>query len=396
MGTITDKLNKLAETKSAIKTAIVNKGVAVSDSDTFASYADKIASISGSGGSGDLDFSKIGYDSAPAVITEGIAAGEALYNRFNPNASNWNTALGVDSYTNVTNQVFFPKLVVPEDSNLYNSNTPFPKLSNSNLMTFPEIKLGKLVIKQGMFSECPKLIYVHLNADEYVFYDSEYQNMTFQGSNVNEIVIKNTVNIEDINCSHMFENCRNLKHLDVTFSGKPSNIEYMFSNLGNSNSPLDTIPSIDWSNITSNSYFIYSAHFNTLKEQNTINITNFDSFGSNSHGIRIEGLYFDSNSDTVYYYYITQGCYYVLLKNIGKVDSAHNYNLSWGTWGTETSDPLTKGALQSVRDSLITYSFDRAGAGYTNNCTITLSSKTKALLTQDEIAQITAKGYTIA
>ena len=49
MGTITDKLNKLAETKSAIKTAIVNKGVAVSDSDTFASYASKIASIEGGG-----------------------------------------------------------------------------------------------------------------------------------------------------------------------------------------------------------------------------------------------------------------------------------------------------------------------------------------------------------
>ena len=46
---IANKLNKLAETKSAIKTAIVNKGVAVSDSDTFASYADKIASISGGG-----------------------------------------------------------------------------------------------------------------------------------------------------------------------------------------------------------------------------------------------------------------------------------------------------------------------------------------------------------
>ena len=49
MGTITDKLNKLAETKSAIKTAIVNKGVAVSDSDTFASYANKITSIEGGG-----------------------------------------------------------------------------------------------------------------------------------------------------------------------------------------------------------------------------------------------------------------------------------------------------------------------------------------------------------
>ena len=394
MGTITDKLNKLAETKSAIKTAIVNKGVAVSDSDTFASYADKIASISGGGGgSGDLDFSKIGYDSAPAVITEGIAAGEVLYNRFNHNSSSWEAALGGWI---ISDQIFFPKLVVPEDSNLYNSNTPFPKLKDSNLMTFPEIKLGKLVIRQGMFSECPRLIYVHLNADEYVFYDPRSQCNLFSRSGVKEIIIKNTLNIEGINCYEMFYMCTNLTHLDVTFSGKPSNIDYMFSNVGNSNSPVDTIPSVDWSNITKDSYFIYSAYFKTLKEQNTINVTSFDSFGGNSWGIRIEGLYFDSNSSTVYYHNIAQGCYYVLLKNIGKVDTAHNYDLSWGTWGTETSDPLTKGALQSVRDSLITYSFDRAGAGYTNNCTITLSSRTKALLTQDEIAQITAKGYTLA
>lgn len=395
MGTITDKLNKLAETKSAIKTAIVNKGVAVSDSDTFASYADKIASISG-GGSGDLDFSKIGYDSAPAVIVEGIAAGEVLYNRFNPNASNWNTALGVDSYTNVTNQVFFPKLVVPEDSNLYNSNTPFPRLENSNLMIFPEIKLGKLVFSQSMFGDCLHLISVHLNADEYAFYNPKSQCNLFSRSSVIEIIIKNTLNIEGINCWGMFNMCKNLTHLDVTFSGKPSKVDYMFSTIGNSKSPIDTIPSIDWSNITDDSNFMSSTYFKTLKEQNTINVTSFDTFGSNSRGIRIEGLYFDSNNSTVYYYYLPQNCYYILLKNIGKVDSAHNYNLSWRTWGTETSDPLTKGALQSVRDSLITYSFDRAAAGYTNNCTITLSSETKALLTQDEIAQITAKGYTLA
>lgn len=393
MGTITDKLNKLAETKSAIKTAIVNKGVAVSDSDTFASYADKIASISGSGGSGDLDFSKIGYDSAPAIITEGIAAGEALYNRFNPNSSSWEAALGGSV---ISDQIFFPKLVVPENSTLYSSSTNFPKLRNSNLMIFPEIKLGKLVFSQSMFEDCLHLISVHLNADEYAFYDPRSQCNLFSRSNVKEIIIKNTFNIEGINCYGMFYICANLTHLDVTFSGKPSNINYMFSNIGNSNSPIDTIPSVDWSNITSDSYFIYNTYFKTLKEQNTINVTSFDSFGGNSWGIRIEGLYFDSNSSTVYYHHIAQGCYYILLKNIGKVDSAHNYNLSWGTWGTETSNPLTKGALQSVRDSLITYSFDRAGAGYTNNCTITLSSKTKSLLTEDEIAQITAKGYTLA
>lgn len=53
MGTTVDKLNKLLETKQAIKTAIINKGVEVSESDTFRSYADKINNIS-SGGSGDV------------------------------------------------------------------------------------------------------------------------------------------------------------------------------------------------------------------------------------------------------------------------------------------------------------------------------------------------------
>lgn len=45
--TITDKLTYLSSTKNKIKQAIVNKGVAVSDSDTFRSYADKIGRIQG-------------------------------------------------------------------------------------------------------------------------------------------------------------------------------------------------------------------------------------------------------------------------------------------------------------------------------------------------------------
>ena len=45
MGTIAEKLSYLNDTKIAIKNAIVNKGVAVADTDTFRSYADKINSI---------------------------------------------------------------------------------------------------------------------------------------------------------------------------------------------------------------------------------------------------------------------------------------------------------------------------------------------------------------
>lgn len=65
----------------------------------------------------------------------------------------------------------------------------------------------------------------------------------------------------------------------------------------------------------------------------------------------------------------------------------------WDWWGYNHT--VAPDARQSLIDSLITYSFDRATAGY-SNCAITLSAKTKALLTEEEIAQITAKGFTIA
>ena len=49
MGTIAEKLTYLNNTKTAIKNAVIAKGVSVSDTDTFRSYADKIGQISGGG-----------------------------------------------------------------------------------------------------------------------------------------------------------------------------------------------------------------------------------------------------------------------------------------------------------------------------------------------------------
>lgn len=45
MGTLADKLQYLKETKDAIMNAIIEKGVAITSSDTFRSYADKIKGI---------------------------------------------------------------------------------------------------------------------------------------------------------------------------------------------------------------------------------------------------------------------------------------------------------------------------------------------------------------
>lgn len=45
MGTIEDKLNRLLDTKQAIKAAIVGQGVEVAEEDPFSAYPDKVAAI---------------------------------------------------------------------------------------------------------------------------------------------------------------------------------------------------------------------------------------------------------------------------------------------------------------------------------------------------------------
>lgn len=81
---------------------------------------------------------------------------------------------------------------------------------------------------------------------------------------------------------------------------------------------------------------------------------------------------------------------YMVILNIGQ-SSLKSYDFSavpnWGTGSDENR--------QSLIDSLITYSYDRASNGM-STATIKLSANTKALLTEEEIAQITAKGFTIS
>ena len=49
MGTINEKLNYLLQTKENIKQAIKGKGVGITDSDSFRSYAEKIGTIKAGG-----------------------------------------------------------------------------------------------------------------------------------------------------------------------------------------------------------------------------------------------------------------------------------------------------------------------------------------------------------
>lgn len=85
--TISDKLTYLEGTKSAIKDAIVAKGVAVSDSDTFRSYADKIGQISGGGG-GKINLNDYGLTLAYSSMTQ-EQYDNVTYSFDDPSSTKW-------------------------------------------------------------------------------------------------------------------------------------------------------------------------------------------------------------------------------------------------------------------------------------------------------------------
>lgn len=70
MGTVAEKLQKLATTKEAIRQAIISKGQSVAASDAFASYPDKIAAI------------QTGTDTSDATVTAAdLRSGKIAYGK---------------------------------------------------------------------------------------------------------------------------------------------------------------------------------------------------------------------------------------------------------------------------------------------------------------------------
>ena len=158
------------------------------------------------------------------------------------------------------------------------------------------------------------------------------------------------------------------------------------------------------SKVTDFSYAFARSTSPELKEIDTSSGTNLNSILSNTSGylIKIAGLSLKSFSKNISNSHFTGYNYmsdlrYALLKDFGTGSSCTSASFTyWNVWGIEDETvPLSAGARQSLIDTFITYSYDRATAGY-STCTITLYANTKALLTEDEIAQITAKGYTLA
>ena len=415
--------------KSTLYTNLTNKGVtSITESDTLTTLANKVSTIT-AGGSG-VDFTPIGYDaelSEKAIenINADIAYSKSLLDAWNPS----NTS-AYELYSGDTKLIYAPNI---DTSNVTKMEYMFEKCTN--LKSVPLYNTSKVTNMQDMFSGCTSIKTVllfdtsNVNDMGYMFafcssltsvplYNtSKVTNMgsMFRGCHsitsvpafntikvtsmssmfafcygLTSVPLYNTSNVTSMDS--MFDNCSSLKSVPAFNTIKVNNMEHMF----NGCSSLTSVPSFDTSNAESmTSMFQGCSNIKSVPEMDTSNAKHmYGIFDGCSSLTTIEGISLKSYGESSIGNSTNSSIRKAVFKDIGYQSTAVQFNTSnIENWGVNTSE--IPDARQSLIDSLITYSFDRATAGYPT-CTITLSDNTKALLTEDELSQINAKGFTIA
>ena len=353
--------NNIIQAKQMLANNINGKGVGVSENDTLTYLAEKVGEISQeSGGSGSgFDFSVLGYPQSVSnqlnqSIEDNIAYSKTKYDEWNPS----NTSAKSKFYGDA-NLVYVPNI---DTSNATDMEQMF---KNCSLLSYvPQLNTSNVINMKGMFESC---------------------------SSLTEIPQLNTSNVITLENFVRYSSLESFPQLDTS---KVTTLKYAFDS-----TKFKSFPSLNVENVESMYYTFYSnSNLEYIGDLNTVKCTDFTGTFAYAEKIkRIEGLSFKSITSynkNLFGYGSQTTLRYAVFRDIGTHESVTSFDFSnlrvWGIASTEIPD-----ARQSLIDSLITYSFDRAANGY-STCTITLYKDTKALLTEEEIAAITAKGYTIA
>lgn len=217
----------------------------------------------------------------------------------------------------------------------------------------------------------------------------------FEASGIQKLIIGEEFGANITSWKSAFNGCKNLIYIDGSFDlSNCTSIYYMFEN-------CEKLEYLDMSAGITDNLIDCSDNLYSCNSLTTLKLS--ENFGHKSnkyqyafHGFsklaKIEGsISFKSLNQNVTAGF-TGKVNYVLIKDIGTDNACNQVKIQYTDWGVNTDE--IPDAKQSLIDSLITYSYDRASGGY-SNLQLGLSTKTKALLTDEEIAQITAKGYTL-
>ena len=171
MGTTAQKLNKILETKEAIRTAINNKGGTLTTTDTFASYPSAIDSLP-SGGN---------------TLKTLLDATKSTYYLFNEyNGTSVNDLISYSDTENVTNMGYMFAFC-------------------SNLTTIPQLDTRSATNMSSMFSSCSKLKTIditHMNITS----TSNSNGFAYGCSSLTKLIIRNMTTIPSL-FPNAFTNC---------------------------------------------------------------------------------------------------------------------------------------------------------------------------------------------
>lgn len=155
MGTTAEKLNYLVQTKEAIKSAIIAKGIDVTEDDTFRSYASKIQEIQG----GTVE----GY--TPNEIAQSLVSGNLFFTTDVIGAYSFYNDLGITG-VDAPNAVTIGTYAFYNIKNIISLNIPIVTTIGNYAFTAPTIQSLDLPlctsIGTNCFTNCPSITSLNL------------------------------------------------------------------------------------------------------------------------------------------------------------------------------------------------------------------------------------------
>ena len=249
-----DKLNKLLETKQAIKQAIINKGVEVTDDTKFADYPSKISSIE--------DRYQEGYDCGS---NDGYSNGWS---------DGWNQGYYEGGNGEGGGDPFYETMW----NVITNNNTDYSYLFhsyNGTELDISNLDSGSVTNMTNMFYECKNLITLdlsHFNTSNVTNVSSIFYGCNKLGS-IGNISNWDTSNV--ITMYYMFHSCKSLTSLDLSHFNT-SNVTIMNNMFYNCSSleSLD-ISNFDLTKVSSSYSYMFSSctSLHTLRLDNCSNDT---------------------------------------------------------------------------------------------------------------------------
>ena len=214
---IINKINKLLDTKAAIKQAIIDKGVEVNDDTVFADYPSKIAAITSgeSGGGGNDSY----YENLFLATTSDNTDYSYLFNNCNKpslDLSRFDTSKVTDMSYMFRNcdatSLDLSHFDTSKVTNMYYMFYGCFYLTSLNISNF---NTSNVTTMSNMFSNCQSLTSLDVSSfDTSKVTDMGY--MFYRCSSLTSIDVSNfdTSKVTDI--GYMFQNCTSLTSLDVS------------------------------------------------------------------------------------------------------------------------------------------------------------------------------------